>query len=546
MLLGLLLALLLVPSVPGKRGREERRGEQRRLEREQLEEERKRQEEQDEYAEYEYEYQQQERQAELNRRMQDDKGGSKLRRNKLVVIVIDGFRWDYFDKYHEKTGGELTGFQKFMDSGVRAQYLESVFPAESFPAWQTIQTGLYPESHGIVGNQFYDREVHEQMSKKNQHTSFYAFFNIEDERTTSNQKWWQKEDVEPIWATGARHDVPFATFLWGRCDIAYEDVKRLRPSYCENYYSKDRTKTLRINIDKALNQLQTGVDAAIIYEETLAKSAEEFGPLSNQTMRKLRELDQAMEQLESRLMVTHMKDFVNVVVLSDHGMTHGHHTAHSLFDPESEEVINKVQLSKYLQKNEFRWIVGSGSHAGVYPRDPSFRKTIVEALNAVPGLRAFKRSDIPEEYHYRRSANSPPVLVIAEKGTVILASGSEVQRPTFHGPSPGNGYNAQRLLDQTKMGLSGYEPTMEDMRGIFLAQGPDFKNNGEEVAYMKLVDVYQVLAYVLKIPTNPHNGTWSHVRGLLLGEPGSATSSQAGAFLLTLAVAASIALGLRH
>ena len=37
-----------------------------------------------------------------------------------------------------------------------------------------------------------DGQVHEQMSKKNQHTSFYAFFNIEDERTTSNQKWWQK------------------------------------------------------------------------------------------------------------------------------------------------------------------------------------------------------------------------------------------------------------------------------------------------------------------------------------------------------------------
>jgi len=267
----------------------------------------------------------------LSDAMQDDK-----RRNKLVVIVIDGFRWDYFDKYHEKTGGELTGFQKFMDSGVRAHYLESVFPAESFPAWQTIQTGLYPESHGIVGNQFYDREVHEQMSLKKQHSSFYAFFNIEDERTTSNPIWWQKEGVEPIWATGARHDVPFATFFWGRCDIAYDDVKRLRPSYCENYYSKDQTKTLRVNIDKALNQLQTGVDAAIIYEDTLAKSAEEFGPLSNRTMAKLQELDQAMELLESRLMVTHMKGFVNVVVLSDHGMTHthSHYTAHS----ESEEV----------------------------------------------------------------------------------------------------------------------------------------------------------------------------------------------------------------
>ena len=31
---------------------------------------------------------------------------------------------------------------------------------------------------------------------------------------------------------------------------------------------------------------------------------------------------------------------------------------------------------------------------------------------------------------------------------------------------------APRLLDQTKMGLSGYDPSMDDMRGIFLAQGP--------------------------------------------------------------------------
>ena len=38
-----------------------------------------------------YDSRYQERQAELNRRMQDDKGGNKLRRNKLVVIVIDGW-----------------------------------------------------------------------------------------------------------------------------------------------------------------------------------------------------------------------------------------------------------------------------------------------------------------------------------------------------------------------------------------------------------------------------------------------------------------------
>lgn len=59
---------------------------------------------------------------------------------------------------------------------------------------------------------------------------------------------------------------------------------------------------------------------AQIYEETLAKSAEEYGPLANKTMERLQEMDRAMEHLDSRLTVTNMKEWVNVVVLSDHGI----------------------------------------------------------------------------------------------------------------------------------------------------------------------------------------------------------------------------------
>ena len=65
MLTGLVLALLLIPSVPGKRREEEERRwshEERRRGREErrAEEERRRVEEQQEYEEYEYEYQQEE------------------------------------------------------------------------------------------------------------------------------------------------------------------------------------------------------------------------------------------------------------------------------------------------------------------------------------------------------------------------------------------------------------------------------------------------------------------------------------------------------
>lgn len=65
--------------------------------------------------------------------------------------------------------------------------------------------------------------------------------------------------------------------------------------------------------------------------------------------------------------------------------------------------------------------MGSGSHAGIYPKERRFRKSIVDALNKVAGLKAYERADIPEELHYKLSSNSPPVLVMADMGTVILA-----------------------------------------------------------------------------------------------------------------------------
>ena len=58
-----------------------------------------------------------------------------------AVNNIFRFRWDYFQIYRDNTGHDLEGFKQFIAGGVRSQYLESVFPAESFPAWQTIQTG---------------------------------------------------------------------------------------------------------------------------------------------------------------------------------------------------------------------------------------------------------------------------------------------------------------------------------------------------------------------------------------------------------------------
>ena len=130
-----------------------------------------------------------------------------------------------------------------------------------------------------------------------------------------------------------------------------------------------------------------------------------------------------------------------------------------------------------------RWIVGSGSHAGIYPADHKLRGKIVRALDGIPGLQVFNRHDIPDELHYRHSRNSPPILVLASPQTIILSNPTDVQRPSQGHCQEGHrthqarrrlpaDIDSLRLMEQVRMGLAGYSPEQHDMRGIFMAQGP--------------------------------------------------------------------------
>lgn len=68
----------------------------------------------------------------------------------VILISLDGFRWDYLDKYRPPT---LVSLAK---SGVRAKWMIPSFPTKTFPNHYSIVTGLFPQNHGIVENNVYD------------------------------------------------------------------------------------------------------------------------------------------------------------------------------------------------------------------------------------------------------------------------------------------------------------------------------------------------------------------------------------------------------
>src|SRR5579859_6416387 len=69
----------------------------------------------------------------------------------VVLVSLDGFRWDY---------AKHDGAANLLALGKRGVWapegMMTSYPSLTFPNHFTIVTGLYPEHHGLVANNFYD------------------------------------------------------------------------------------------------------------------------------------------------------------------------------------------------------------------------------------------------------------------------------------------------------------------------------------------------------------------------------------------------------
>ena len=74
---------------------------------------------------------------------------------KLILFLMDGFRWDYLDYFHPNLT-DLPGFSRLIKHGVKVASLKPDFTSSSYPNYYTLMTGLHQENHGFVHNYMYD------------------------------------------------------------------------------------------------------------------------------------------------------------------------------------------------------------------------------------------------------------------------------------------------------------------------------------------------------------------------------------------------------
>ena len=122
----------------------------------------------------------------------------------VVILSIDGCRWDYPLIY------DMPNLAKMADEGVRAEGIIPSYPTKTFPNHFSMATGLYPDHHGIVQNNFYDPDLGVRFTMGNR-------------KVVEDSLFW---GGEAIWETAEKQGVKSASFYW----VGTETNEYFKPS----------------------------------------------------------------------------------------------------------------------------------------------------------------------------------------------------------------------------------------------------------------------------------------------------------------------------
>ncbi|WDF57041.1 alkaline phosphatase family protein [Mucilaginibacter sp. KACC 22063] len=377
----------------------------------------------------------------------------------VIMISMDGFRYDYLNKYHASHLKELS------DNGARAEAMIPSYPSLTFPNHYTLVTGLYPSHHGLVGNSYYDRNFKATYSMKG--------------KTAVEGKWY---GGEPLWVLAEKQQMLTASFYWVGSEA---DIQHTLPTY---YYKYNEKISIHNRIACVVNWLEQPADRRphliTFYFPEVDHQSHHFGPDSKETADAVHFVDSAIYQLTEAVKKTGLK--VNYVVVSDHGMT-AIDREHKLPEPSLTR-----DTTKFINLDE-------GVIMQLYAKDPAYIKPAYEKLKAeAKDYDVYLKQDVPAHLHYGAKDdryNRIGDIVLIPKWPKVFYWGK----------------------GELNMGAHGYDPiTVKEMRAVFMAWGPDIKK-GITVHPFPNVDVYPVVQKILQLQNPPQiDGTDELAKQILI------------------------------
>ncbi|XP_071090159.1 ectonucleotide pyrophosphatase/phosphodiesterase family member 5-like [Haliotis cracherodii] len=388
---------------------------------------------------------------------------------KLLLVSMDGFRYDYLDKV------DTPNFDDFARHGVKLPYMNNSFTTLTFPNHYTIVTGLWEESHGIIGNHMYDPE-------------FDATFNMGTKQT----RWW--DGGEPLWVTAKKQGLKTGTYYWPGSEV---EIQGVRPDFWFPY--KDDTP-YKERVDTVMDWFKTkGVQMATLYYPEPDHTGHGYGPDSQQVRDKVKYMDGILGYLVQKLKENDLENEVNVIITSDHGMV-------------AIDNVNKVvDITDHVNMTQVERIPIYGPVMQIQPKEGQVGDIMAD-LNGVPNITAYKKENVPEHFHYSNNRRIMPIVIIADEGWQLTTDKAKQAKNTLKG-------------------THGYDNRLMSMKPIFLARGPNFKTNFTSDP-IKIVDIYPLVCKLLNIEPAPNNGSLDRVNVFIQDAPPISGASTGASILL--------------
>jgi predicted AlkP superfamily pyrophosphatase or phosphodiesterase len=372
-----------------------------------------------------------------------------------ILISLDGFRWDYLQK------PESAYLNKIATSGVKALSLKPVFPTSTFPCHYSIITGRHPDNHGIIANSFHDLYSGERFSIGS--PSIYE------------SRWWRGE---AFWETAKLNGIKTASYFWPGSELT--DAIR-RPDFYEKY---EHSRPYEKRVEGVLRWLTLPDNIRprfiTLYFDATDSKAHSHGINSKELNEAVALLDNMIRKLDEGLDKLGIRDSVNLIIVSDHGMT----------TIDSSRIIN---LREIIPDDDV-YISALGPYAFIQPPKYKLGTTHTILQKHEKGYKTFLKDEMPVNYNYRTNPFLTEIILVADIGWLL---------------------QTDYKWTGTYLATHGYDNNHLDMHGIFIARGPSFKS-GYLTGSLNAIDIYPMLCEIFGIrPTPGIDGRLSDIRQVL-------------------------------
>ncbi|MEK6285377.1 MAG: ectonucleotide pyrophosphatase/phosphodiesterase [Acidobacteriota bacterium] len=374
----------------------------------------------------------------------------------VILISLDGFRGDYLEKY------EPPNLRSLAREGVQAKWMIPAFPSKTFPNHYTIATGLYPQNHGIVENNVFDK-------------GFNAMFTMSKREEVQNGRWWLGE---PIWVTAEKQGQRAAPYFFPGSEA---EIGGTRPTYWKPYDGKV-TNEARVDTILSWLDLPSGERPTFLslYFSDVDTAGHDFSPDSVETRNAVLNVDRDLGRLVDGLKARGIFEQVNLIIVSDHGMT--------AQDPKNTIILDELIDTRLAEK-----VIWTSEIISIFPREGK-EAVMYETLKAKlpPQAKVHRKAEMPARFHYSNSPRIAPLLVLPDEGWALTT------RAKFEE------MKAEGRMDGLRGG-HGYDNELPSMRAIFIAHGSAFKK-GAVIEPFENVQVYNVMTRILGLTPAPNDG----------------------------------------